>query len=396
MIIVIAQRVPFPPNKGEKLRTYHHIKFLAQRGHTIQVMSLKHEDNDDVLAEQLANELGVVVELFPLAPKVIRYASAFLKNQAISVAAFYSKSLKNRLDSLANDVKPIDAVYLSASSLAHYAEPFVAEPRTSTHMDFMDVDSDKWGQYAESSKGLMRLIYRREQTKIKQLEISTAKQFNNTFLIAPAEIELFEKTVCASSKVTRLGNGMDFSAFYPSSENRLAAEPSFLFTGVMDYKPNIDAMVWFVEHCWDAILAELPDAKLVIAGMNPAPSISSLSNTRGINVTGFVEDILPYYHQAWTFVAPFRLARGVQNKVLQASACRVPIVTTSMGAEGISFANPLSMYFAEDASAFIKACVESIRDRDQAETKAQQAYLAITSTYSWEHQLQPLFEAIES
>ena len=126
---------------------------------------------------------------------------------------------------------------------------------------------------------------------------------------------------------------------------------------------------------------------------SPVEEIKALSDCDGIDVTGFVDDILPYFHQAHAFVAPFRLARGVQNKVLQAAACKLPI-TTSMGAEGLSFANADNMWVVDDVDSFVAACVESIENFDLSQCKAQRSYQAIVSEYSWEQQLSPLKEAM--
>lgn len=163
----------------------------------------------------------------------------------------------------------------------------------------------------------------------------------------------------------------------------------------MDYKPNIDAVVWFVEKCWPRIIERHPDSIFYIVGMNPVAQIKALQSIEGVHVTGFVDEVLPYYHQATAFVAPFRLARGVQNKVLQAAACSIPIITTPMGAEGIDFAGESTMYMANDETAFAKACIESIEQREQALSKANTAFNAIRQNYSWEQKLAPLEMALK-
>ena len=131
-----------------------------------------------------------------------------------------------------------------------------------------------------------------------------------------------------------------------------------LFTGVMDYKPNIDAVVWFVDNVWQEILKEYPEARFIIAGMNPTSNVKGLEKISGIEVTGFVDDILPYYHQSDYFVAPFRLARGVQNKVLQGFACGLPVISTPMGAEGIDCTNDLDILIASTADEFL-SCIKT-------------------------------------
>ena len=393
-VCVLSQRVPYPPNKGEKLRTYHQIEFLNRLGYKVEVFSLVESAEDKKNAEALAKHLGISVNVYQLGSKVTRYALALLKGLPVSVGAFYSKILQHVIDEKLKEGS--DTLLLTASSLSYYI--FNSPHYNNTHcrlfMDFMDVDSDKWSQYADSSSLLMRYVYKRESRSIKKLEAQTNKRFDECFLIAREEAQLFNTSVDSSKAITVLGNGLDFSAFYPAKEQPCAATintvPHFLFTGVMDYKPNVDAVLWFVKNCWPLIREKAPNAKFTVGGMNPIEEIKALSGRDGIDVTGFVDDILPYFHRAHAFVAPFRLARGVQNKVLQAAACKLPIITTSMGAEGISFASSDSMWIVDNVDSFVTACIESFENFELSQHKAQRSYQAIVSEYSWEQQLKPL------
>ncbi len=395
MIIVVSQRIPYPPNKGEKLRTYYQVKHLVDAGHKVVVYSLRHDKRDDEHAIKLSQSLGVDVELFTMPSRPIRLLAALIKGQALSVGEFYSHHLKKRLalDSITHESFTL---LVCASSLAPYVLHNRQFKRDNCRllMDFMDVDSDKWRQYSEKSNGVMKWIYNRESNKIKELEIATNREFDTCFLIAEAEITLFEDNVSKSKPVEKLNNGMDFDAFYPATDELKALSPTFLFAGVMDYKPNIDAVLWFYEKCWRQIKTEIPDAQLVIAGMNPTALITDLAKQNDIHVTGFVDDILPYFHQAWAFIAPFQLARGVQNKVLQASACKLPIVTTPMGAEGIDFANSSTMYIEDDVFQFAIACINAVKDTDNASVKAERAYDSVRHSFSWATKLKPLENAL--
>lgn len=397
-VCVLSQRVPYPPNKGEKLRTYHQIEFLKRWGYEVEVLSLVETAEDKKNALALAKHLGISVNAFQLGSKFTRYASALLKGLPVSVGAFYSKTLQHVVDEKLKEGR--ETLLLTASSLSYYIfnSPYFNNTHCRLLMDFMDVDSDKWAQYADSSSLLMRYVYKRESKGIKKLEAKTNQRFDECFLIAREEAQLFSSSVDSSKEITVLGNGLDFEAFYPakvqSCAKKISAAPHFLFTGVMDYKPNVDAVLWFAQNCWPFIREKAPNAKFTVGGMNPTEEIKALAGINGIDVTGFVDDILPYFHQAHAFVAPFRLARGVQNKVLQAAACKLPIITTSMGAEGISFANADNMWVVDDVDSFVAACVESIENFELSQCKAQRSYQAIVSEYSWEQQLSPLKEAM--
>ena len=393
-ITVVSQRVPYPPNKGEKLRTYHQVEFLTQLGYHVDVLCLGESEQDHADANALREKLNISVTVYPLSHKVLRYSWALLHRQAVSVGAFYSSALQKEVNARLRG--GCDALLLSASSLGYYVfnAPHYHARTCALFMDMMDVDSDKWRQYAVSSSFPMRAVYTRESKKINALEARANAEFDDTFLIADEEVRLFAQTVSAHKPVNVLGNGLDFSAFFPATTP--TTKVNFLFTGVMDYKPNVDAVMWFVEYCWPAIKQRLPGATFTVGGMNPTKDIKQLAERdEAVYVTGFVDDMLPYFHKATAFVAPFRLARGVQNKVLQAAACKLPVITTSMGAEGISYASENTMFIADDVGAFTDACVRCVKEADTAQQKAASAFNALHNTYSWQQQLQPLKQALE-
>ena len=345
-ILLLSHRVPFPPNKGEKIRTFHQLKHLSELGHQIHLFSPYEDSSELAHFNALQASLCSSVEAVPLKHKAMRLLTGLSKGQSLSVANFYSKRLQQKFDQflLGN---PVDAILCSASSMAEYIFKSTVlktlDKKPLLIMDFMDVDSDKWGQYQQSSAFPMSLVYAREQRLLARYEKQIVKQFDASYLIAQAEVTLFNQQVMQTDKVHVMGNGLDTSIFYPPKLKQKNPAPVFLFTGVMDYKPNEDAVIWFVKTCWPSIIAQYPNARFVIAGMSPSTDIKQLADDNSIEVTGFVDDILPYYHQADIFVAPFRIARGVQNKVLQAFACALPVISTSM-AQKAYFASQTEIY----------------------------------------------------
>ena len=389
--------MPFPPNKGEKLRTYYQLKRLRELGHQLSVFSFAETSEDRKNAEALARDLDIDVEVVDLGPKLWRYSRAILTGKPISVGAFYTPEMIRKLDRFLRSAK-VDLLFLTASSLVTYVQILFPTRNwpCKVMIDFMDVDSDKWRQYADSSRWPMKAIYQRESKGIRLLEQYASQYFDSCFLIAQEEVKLFAEKVSDQKSVSVLGNGMAFDTFYPPDVSPDINCPQFLFTGVMDYKPNIDAVLWFYKHCWPQIIKAMPKASFIIAGMNPTSDILSLRDDPSIHVTGFVDDILPYFHRASVFVAPFRIARGVQNKVLQGAACKIPLVVTPMGAEGIAFASEKTMYLASTPEEFIDSCISAVKDRELAESKAASALEALLHTYGWQEQLRPMEEALNS
>ncbi len=390
-LVVLAHRIPYPPNKGEKLRTFHQIEILRKQGHEITVIAPLEDQSDEKFAKGLADRLNIPVHTSVLEKKVIRLIKAVLTNQSFSAANFFDKKLMKIFQ---REIENADAVLFTASSLARYAKEVQLPSKTQKLMDFMDVDSDKWNQYAKQSNFTKSFIYQREATKISELEEYVLRNFNDTYVISAAEKNLLATKYQFDFSATVLGNGIDQSLFNPSI-NKPSNFTNFLFSGVMDYKPNIDAVHWFVENCWPTIVKQVPNARFVIAGMNPSNSIQALTQLKNVEVTGFVDDIKPYFDEAHVFVAPFQIARGVQNKVLQAMACALPIVTTSLGAEGILCQNNEDLVIADTQEQFSDYCIDLANNKEKADFLAANALKRINDNYAWKSVLQPLIKQLE-
>ncbi|MGQ8364679.1 TIGR03087 family PEP-CTERM/XrtA system glycosyltransferase [Glaciecola sp. 1036] len=388
-VVILSHRVPFPPNKGEKLRTFHQIEYLHKHGYKVSVCCPVFNREDEQYAIDLAEHFKIEVSTLALGNQYVRFIKAILTGRSMSEANFYSAELETLFLQKAESA---DAVLLTASSLTRYARKLVST-KTQVLIDFMDVDSDKWAQYVASAKLPMKYIYARENKLIRKLELEAVANFDHLFLIAEAEVNLFEKTVSKTSKLKVLGNGIDFGLYFPVHREPKKSQ-EILFTGVMDYKPNIDAVKWFVSNCWKQIKEAKPNCKFIIGGMNPTSDILALKNIDGVEVTGFVDDIKPYFDSADLFVAPFQIARGVQNKVLQAMACALPVVSTSLGAEGINCIKGENILISDQASDFTASCLTLLTDENAKKAIGEAAHQLIVNHYSWDAVLLPLKESI--
>ncbi|WP_166424027.1 TIGR03087 family PEP-CTERM/XrtA system glycosyltransferase [Paraglaciecola sp. 20A4] len=399
-IVVLSHRVPYPPNKGEKIRTFNQVKFLASQGHEIHLFS-PYDNEEELGYFSSLGQQGICqsISSFSLSAKPIRLLRGLLTGKSLSVANFYSKNLQTDFDQFISTHK-VDAIICTASSMAEYIFKSSVLKLATKHplliMDFMDVDSDKWAQYQNSSRFPMSWVYHREHRLVSQFEFKIASEFEVCYLIAQAEVELFKRQVADLDNMQVLGNGMDTKAFFPPKVHVANAAPVLLFTGVMDYKPNVDAVVWFVNHCWQSVIDKYPSARFIIAGMSPNNEVLALKGKLGIEVTGFVDDILPFYHAADIFIAPFRLARGVQNKVLQAFSCALPVVSTPMGAEGINCTPGKDVLIASDASDFVEKIIFLSENQDLAADIGKRALRLIEQQYSWEGQLSPIVDLLAS
>ncbi|QSP93518.1 TIGR03087 family PEP-CTERM/XrtA system glycosyltransferase [Marinobacter salinisoli] len=400
-IIILSHRVPFPPNKGEKIRTFHQIQYLASRGHNVVVLSPYECAEELEHAAALEKKLPIEVQMFPLESKWFRLARGFTTNQALTASCFYSRKLQEAFDELIGSGS-FDAVLCTGSAMAPYVfrnpelQQSGPQSRPRLLMDFMDLDSDKWKQYQASSAPPMSVIYGREAKLVSEIEKQSYEVFDECFFVSANEIDLFSAQLPESSRLRVLGNGIDTDLFFPRRRADRPNKPVFLFTGVMNYKPNEDAVQWFVDSIWDDIKAEWPDAQFVVAGMDPSPKIKELGKKPGIVVTGFVEDIVPYYQQADVFVSPFRFARGVQNKILQALACGLPVITTQLGLEGINAKPGEEVLVANTDEEFSEAIRLLLQDEELSKRFSERSPKYIERNHSWERILADLAAALET
>ncbi len=401
-ILIIAHRVPFPPNKGEKIRTYYQIRHLARQGHSVSLACLTETEQDIANLEQLGAKHCDAAFHAPL-PGKLAWPKALLGGAPISVANFYSSRLQQQIDEALNQ-QQVDVILCTSSSLAPYVQRSrvlaMLRPKPALLMDFMDLDSDKWQQYASQSSFPKSWIYRRESVLLAQLEQAISRDFDAAFFISQNEVELMGAGASGPlDNVSVIANGIDAAEFAPDASLRSLQErtdaPVFIFTGVMDYLPNEDAVCWFADEVWPSIIASNPKAEFQIVGMSPSDRVKALAEREGIVVTGMVDDVVIYYQRADVFVAPFRLARGVQNKVLQAFACALPVVATPMACEGIAVHSGHDVLIAGDASEFLAHSQALISDAASRRTLGDSARKLVLDNYAWESCLRPLDDLLQ-
>ena len=410
-IIVLSHRLPYPPNKGEKIRTYNQLEHFRRSGCIVTVFCLVDSDDEAELAQQYASLSGFTVVTVKARFRKLSMLAGLLKGRAFSVSNFYNSELQSLVNQHLQQ-EPVDAVYCTSSAMAEYLFKAGSSAGSAQHknlelMDFMDLDSDKWRQYREISKFPMSLVYRYEELALSKYEERIQRRFDACIFISSNEVDLFRsKLPHAADNLHVVGNGVDLDAFKPpadfhheahSGNEPQTTSPSvkLLFSGVMDYLPNENAMLWFVENVWDQLKQVRPDTQLVIAGMNPSPAIQELGRQNGITVTGFVDDMLACYHDASLFIAPFQIARGVQNKVLQSFACGLPVVTTAVGAEGIQCESGVHYALASSPEQFVDQIIQLSDDQSLYRRMAENAIELVNDRYTWDAMNAELYRLFE-
>jgi sugar transferase (PEP-CTERM/EpsH1 system associated) len=340
-LLFLCHRIPFPPNKGDKIRSFNMLKALSEF-YDIYLTCFVDDPFDWQYADKLDKycQQKLLIKQNKTLSK-IKGLQAFISGEAISVPYYYNREMAKWTSDIIT-VHNIKQVFVYSSSMAQYVEGerYLSQNRI---IDFVDVDSDKWNQYAEGKTGLARWVYKREWRKLQSLENKIAEKFQHSLFVSPQEANLFKLQVpqSVSLKVSSMLNGVDTEFFDPKNSDVEAMDENIdvVFTGAMDYWANVDAVIWFCHKVWPLIRAKHPNARFYVVGGNPSPQVKALDAKQGIKVTGRVVDVRPYILGAKVAVAPLQIARGLQNKVLEAMSMAKPVVVTSMAIEGIEGRN---------------------------------------------------------
>ena len=337
-ILFLAHRIPYPPNKGDKIRSYHMLQYLTER-HDVYLGTLVDDKNDLVHIDALGRRVrGIVFRTFHPSLKKIAALVSLARTRPLSVAYFYCRRLQRDIDEWILQHE-FDVVLCFSSPMAEYV---LRSPhrearlkRSVLLMDLIDVDSYKWHQYAQLAKGWRKWIYRYEAAHLAEYERLIAKEFDHLLVVSAQEKQIFFDHV-AEADITAVTNGVDLRFFSPVTKGSDSDQrPTLVFTGVMDYWPNVEGVTWFAEDIFPKIKAAVPEVVFYVVGSRPTAAVQKLGQIPGIRVTGFVEDVRDYLSIATVCVVPLRIARGIQNKVLEAMAMGRAVVSTRDAIEGI-------------------------------------------------------------
>jgi sugar transferase (PEP-CTERM/EpsH1 system associated) len=391
-ILYLCHRIPYPPNKGDKIRSFNLLKALSEQ-YEVHLGCFVDDDFDYQYVDKLA-QWCVEYKCRPQKKwrAKLKGLTSFLTGQPITIPYYSDVQLQRWVDQTLEKYN-IDTVVVFSSSMAQ----FVDKPKYS-HLhrviDFVDVDSDKWRQYAENHQGVMRWVYQREHQLLQKAEQHYCERFDHSLFVSPNEAELFQQLMPKqlTAKIHPLLNGVDTAFFSPdftAAVDELTLPARYLvFTGAMDYWANVDAVQWFADEVWPALLATNPDLQFLIVGGNPTAAVKLLAKRPGILVTGRVEDVRPYILNALFVVAPLRIARGIQNKVLEAMAMNKIVVASDMAMEGINAPTSGWLRQSDDAPGFIEHCQALLANPEQDCA----ARVWIIDHFTWQATLRPLVD----
>lgn len=389
-VLFLTHRVPCPPDKGDRIRSYNLLRYLAQRA-DVCLGCLA----DEPWSEETARTIDSLTEDACITPigfsRKVYGGVSLLAGRSITEGWFHSRRLVRWIDQAARK-RPFDAVVTFCSGMAPYANrPGVL--RTPLIVDLVDVDSEKWLQFSRAGSGPRNWLYGLEGARLRRLERRLGDRAAAVTLVSREEADLYRQIAPAANTVA-VGNGVDF-AYFRRPADAPRQPNAVVFLGALDYRPNIDGIRWFCREVWPSIRERYPAATLRIVGRRPTSAVRGLAEVAGVSVHADVPDVRPYLFEATVAVAPLEVARGVQNKVLEAMACETPVIASSQALEGISAVAGREALSADLATEWSDQIAHVFDDPALAGRLALAARNHVETQFDWGAQLAPLGQLLD-
>jgi len=389
-LLYLVHRLPYPPNKGDKVRSYHLLKHLTA-SHRVFLGTFV-DDPDDAQHIETLRAMCPDLHVAQLQPRwaKLRSTTALLSNEALGLRYYRNAGLQAWVNSVLAE-NTIDMAVIFSSVMAQYVEHSQA-PNTPMLVDFVDVDSHKWTQYAPNHSWPLSWLFRREGQRLLAYERSIAAKARHSFFVTANEVALFQSMAPESTaRVDAMGNGVDADFFSPlatrvspfADATSRRGEIALVFTGAMDYWPNIDAVTWFAKDILPQMVSERPLIRFYIVGRSPTEDVLALASEHVV-VTGTVPDVRPYLQHAALVVAPLRVARGLQNKILEAMAMARPIIASKSCVEALEVSAGTEIFSAESAEDFITQIGALLQSPEHLASVGVAGRHRVLKNYSWD------------
>ena len=393
-ILFLAHRVPWPPDRGDKIRSFHILNKLKTLA-PVHVGAFADDARDMACAEAERAGLASLHAELRDKPQWLAGIEALARDKPVSLTSFGSRTMQDWVDERLASGK-ISHIFVFSGQMAQYVS---ADFDGRLVMDFVDVDSAKFESYSGEGNSFMRWINAREGKKLAAFEAEVAARADASLFVSEAEAALF-RARSEAKNVSGVGNGIDAVFYDPAASFKklhpVFPDPLIVFTGQMDYRPNIEAVSDFAHNALPAIRAAHPDTTFAVVGRNPTEEVSALSALPGVQVTGAVDDVRTWLAGADVVVAPLRIARGIQNKVLEAMAMAKPVVVSKAAAEGIDAKDKKHFRVAKSVADEAKIVSELLSDVDTRLKLGAAARAHVTAHYGWAGQLAALERIMQS
>ncbi|MCP4590460.1 MAG: TIGR03087 family PEP-CTERM/XrtA system glycosyltransferase [bacterium] len=380
-VLYLAHRIPYPPNKGDKLRSFHQIKELSAH-HRIWCAAFADDPGDLVYAGVLHRWCQDVCVL-PLnrTRAALRGLVNLLRGGTTTEGFYRDPGMSAQLRRWCAEIR-FDVLVVFSSGVANYAKDLPVPVKV---LDFCDLDSRKWWSYAQRKRFPQGLLYRLEARRLARRELEWIEAFDHAALIT--ETEKADLTPDAARKTTVVGNGVLMPG---ESDTAVPASRIVGFVGAMDYAPNVDAVTWFVEQVWPRVQTAHPAARFQIVGRNPTARVRRLAKVQGVDVVGEVTHVIEAMKSWQVSVAPMHMGRGIQNKVLEAMAAARPVVLTPLAAAGLSSSDVEHLVLAETPEEFATEVNRLLADVNTCQHLGAASRHVVAREHSWAREVAKL------
>lgn len=383
-VLVLAHRIPYPPDKGDKIRTYHVIRHLAQR-YRVHLGCFVDDPNDWRHAEAL-RDLCADTYFAPVGTGRVALAAvtALHRNMALSIAAYGHSGMAAWVQGIVNRRQPV-GIYAVSSAMAQFVKG-INGIRCPTVIDFVDVDSDKWRLRAAQAHWPLSWIFRREATRVLDHDRAASRRFDHCLFVSRSEADKFcSAAPDAAAKVECLPNGIDGAYFSPHGvyPDPYAGAPTLVFTGTMGYWPNQDAVSWFVTDVLPVLRQDMPSLGFAVVGRAPGRAVRRLARREGVRIVGSVPDVRPYLAHALAVVAPLRHSPGVANKILEGMAMAKPVIATNEALAGLPMRPGEDLLVANSAADFCRTLAPYYANPTATTELGERARARVLRDFSW-------------
>lgn len=392
-ILYLVHRVPYPPNRGDRIRSYHLLRFLAEHAE-VDLACLADEAVEPAQTAELSRLCGRVA-IERLGPsRWWRAARTLACGRSASEGLFDSPRLARTVTGWARQARYDRAIAFCSSMVPYLNLPGLRD--IPALVDLVDVDSQKWFDYAAGARGIKRGLFHWEGRRVRRLEQAAGRRASAVTLASVPEAAIYRR-LFPRANTTAVTNGVDLEYFGAVRGMALpdANHLSCVFVGALDYKANIDGVVWFCRNVWPALHERYPQAVFSLVGRNPTPAVSRLADQPGVRVVGGVSDVRPYLAGAAVVVAPLQVARGIQNKVLEALAAGKAVVASPQALEGIDLVVDHHACRADSPREWIEVVSNLFDDPGLRGCLAAAGRQLVETDYAWTPRLKPLEQLLK-
>ena len=386
-ILYLAHRVPYPPNRGDRIRSFHQLRFLAQRAHVSLGFLCEEAPPPDTMHVLRSMCRRVAPHRLGRHLRRLRGAWSLATGRTATEGLFGCDGLRRTVSQWAQQTR-FDAVFVFCSSMVQYlgAAGLAGVPVV---VDLVDVDSQKWLDYGRHSRGPLRWLFQTEAMRLRRLEASLAARAEALVVVSRREAALLQ-SFCASDRIYAIPNGVDLDHFHPDACDCPGAAETCVFVGALDYRANLEGVTWFCRAIWPGIRQRHPHAVFRLVGRRPGHAARRLARLPGVDLVGEVADVRPYLCEATVVVVPLRIAPGIQNKVLEAMAMGKPIVVTPQAREGVEAAPDVHLCQAETPTEWVQTVARLFTDGELRRRLGCAARQFVEQHFRWNDQLQLL------